>query len=234
MKSIKATGILILILITSAFTLSAQDLCKTWLPSYGDELVYDSYDKKGRHYSTYSIRLMEDEMRGDTIVYYVQNKLDYDDSEESIRNEIEYKCIDNKFILDMNTFVKEEQMAAFKNSEIEVDINALFFPEKLEPGMKLNDGYISLKVVNSPIKITSNTKIYNRKVESIETIVLPAGTFEAYKISSEIESKMSLAKVYIKSVSWYVAGIGSVKDESFNKKGKLIGSNELKEIIKHR
>jgi len=67
-----------------------------------------------------------------------------------------------------------------------------------------------------------NVWITNRKVEAIEDITTPAGTFTCYKISSDVETKMMM-KISIKSVEWYAKNVGTVRTESYNNNGKLTG-----------
>ncbi len=66
-----------------------------------------------------------------------------------------------------------------------------------------------------------NVIIENRKVEAKETITTPAGTFECYKISSEISSKVAFVNQKFKSVDWFAKGVGMVRTETYDKKGKL-------------
>jgi len=77
-----------------------------------------------------------------------------------------------------------------------------------------------MTVMNITIAIT------NRKVEAVENVTTPAGTFECYKISYDIDTKMMFT-VKVKGVEWYAKNVGLVKSESYSTDGKLMGSNLL-------
>jgi hypothetical protein len=71
--------------------------------------------------------------------------------------------------------------------------------------------------------------ITNRKVVGIESVTVPAGTYNCYKITYDIETKLGI-KVSSSAIQWMNKGAGSVKTETYDKKGKLLGSTVLKEF----
>jgi hypothetical protein len=73
--------------------------------------------------------------------------------------------------------------------------------------------------------------VFNRKVEAVENLTTPAGTFECYKISYDIATKM-MVNVKAKATEWYSNGVGMVKSETYSTDGKLIGSNVLTALKK--
>jgi len=79
--------------------------------------------------------------------------------------------------------------------------------------------------------MTMTINISNRKVEAVESLTTPAGTFECYKISYDVATKM-MVNVKSKGVEWYTAGIGMIKSETYSSDGKLLGSNILTSLKK--
>lgn len=77
------------------------------------------------------------------------------------------------------------------------------------------------------MNMTSTMDMTNRKVEKQETITTPAGTFECFVIYSDNKSKMMMASQNYPSRLWLAEGIGMVKQDSFNKNGKLMSSTLL-------
>ena len=77
----------------------------------------------------------------------------------------------------------------------------------------------------------TTTTISNRKVEAKESITTAAGTFEAFKISynTKVESTiMGMTRSFESSSNeWIAEGVGMVKVQSFDKKGKKQGTTEL-------
>jgi hypothetical protein len=72
--------------------------------------------------------------------------------------------------------------------------------------------------------------ITNRKVEAIEEISVTGGSFKCYKFSGDINTVAMGIKVQAKSAEWFAKGIGTVKTESYDKKGSLTGRTELVEV----
>ncbi|MCF6348980.1 MAG: DUF3108 domain-containing protein [Flavobacteriaceae bacterium] len=66
----------------------------------------------------------------------------------------------------------------------------------------------------------------NGKVEKREEITIPAGTFDCYVISFETEFKMGIKRKG-KTRQWLAKGVGIVKTEDYNKKGKVISKSVL-------
>ena len=121
-------------------------------------------------------------------------------------------------------------MEAYENMDIIIESENVTIPRNPKAGDLLGDGSITMTIKNEDITlITITVKIYNRKVEAIEKVTTPAGTFECFKISYDIETKMLLT-IRAKAAEWYSKDVGLVKSESYNKKGKLRGYSLLSSI----
>jgi hypothetical protein len=78
----------------------------------------------------------------------------------------------------------------------------------------------------APINMKMSVNTTNRQVEGRETVTTPAGTYDCVVISWDHESKMGI-KVSGSAKQWLAEGVGMVKQENYNKKGKLAGYMEL-------
>jgi len=97
------------------------------------------------------------------------------------------------------------------------------------------------EVMNVIIKMTGvmsmtfniTTTFKNRKVETKEDITTPAGTFSCYKVSYDLEGKMDMGMMKQgatqKIIEWLSPEIGTVKQETYNPKGKLESTMLLSE-----
>ena len=74
--------------------------------------------------------------------------------------------------------------------------------------------------------MTMTFAVKNRKVEKKEKLTVGAGTYDAYKITYDMDFKM-LFKKSIKVAQWVVNGVGMIKSETYNSKGELEGSSEM-------
>ena len=93
-----------------------------------------------------------------------------------------YKCDGKNFIMDMASFLGNAKQGTT------ISASGLFFPLSLSAGETLPDANhtISMSSGGKNMKIISEIK--NRKVEAKESITIPAGKFEAYKISAVIDA----------------------------------------------
>jgi hypothetical protein len=114
-------------------------------------------------------------------------------------------------------------MDAYKDMEVKVETEDMHMPGSLKAGDVLDDGEMTMKISNQGFTfMTIKVKVYNRKVEAIENVTTPAGTFECAKISYDIDTKVGIAAKF-KGIEWTSKNVGVVKSESYNSKGKLQG-----------
>jgi hypothetical protein len=123
--------------------------------------------------------------------------------------------------------MNQGSMQELEEGKVKIEGVDLKFPENLSPGQKLEDGNMTMSFEGGGIMAMNMTiRIFNRVVDAIEDITTPAGTFKAYKISNDMETKMGL-KMTNKSTTWYAKNVGAVRTETYDKNGKLIGYTEM-------
>lgn len=69
-----------------------------------------------------------------------------------------------------------------------------------------------------------------RKITGSEKLQTPAGTFYCFVIEETITSKAMMQKDVEKNISWYAYSIGLVKEETYDKKGRLVSTTLLNSI----
>jgi hypothetical protein len=155
--------------------------------------------------------------------YDDKNVLQYDKN-------LTYECKNGVFSFDMQNMLDPKTMAAYKDMQVSITATNLETPGKLTAGQTLKDGSLLMKVSNQGMTLMNmTTTIKNRKVEAIEKITTAAGTFECYKISYDIESKMMFT-ITGKGIDWISENIGVVRSESYDSKGKLLTYNVLSSL----
>lgn len=82
-------------------------------------------------------------------------------------------------------------------------------------------GFINLKL---------STNIINRRVEAIEDIAVPAGSFQCFKLTGDIIATVMGKKANSSTAEWYAKGVGVVKSETYDKNGKLDSYIQLEEV----
>ena len=165
----------------------------------------------------------------DSAGYRVENVQEWSKNEDSdSAGAITYKvmCKDGEFLMDMSNYLDKEKMAAYQGMDVKVSSSNISIPSNPTEGQVLGDGYVSADISNEGIHMmTLTVNIKNRKVEAKEKITTPAGTFDAIKISYDLEMRMGLLFKF-KGKQWFVKNTGIVRTELWNSKGSKIKSYE--------
>jgi hypothetical protein len=136
-------------------------------------------------------------------------------------------CENGSFVIDMKSMVSQEQMASFKDMQVNIAADKLDIPANPQPGQALKNGTVKINSVSDgPINLNLSIVITNRKVAAIEDVTVPAGTFKCVKITYDAESKMMFT-IKTKGVEWYAKDVGLVRSETYNSKDKLGGYTVL-------
>jgi len=215
------------------FQISAQE-CNFLILNEGVTLEYTQFDKKGKATSK-STHNTENVSNQNGIVSALIKMTTAAEKDEAFSSEYKVSCTEGLIAIDMIRFFDNKQISSYNNEDFTVEMQGdiLKFPQKMDVGADLNDGSITVKVFNNDLKIVTVTMdITNRKIVGNEKITTSAGTFDCTMLSYDFESKIGFIKVKGSGVEWYSEDKAIVKSESYNKKGKLTGSQELTKIIK--
>jgi len=231
----KLTSITLILIAFLSFSLtqSSTDDCKSYYPlEQGIKMTYEQFDKKNKLTGTTTTFVKSVNSLGTNTEYVlevsgVSAKPKKD--EVPFKKEFTYVCTDGVLSFDMSSFVPKETLAAFGNQPVELEQSEIVLPKSLEVGQKLNDGYVKL-IMGGVDFMTVN--IINRTVEKMETITTEAGTYNCALITSETNMVMSFMSIKSTSKEWYSTEVGMVKSETYDKKGKLTGSQKLKAYSK--
>ena len=123
---------------------------------------------------------------------------------------------------------------ASNDMNYEITAGAMRIPSNMINGSKLEDTWMNMKI-RVPIigEVTANTTMTNIICTGIETVTVPAGTFEAYKVSmtsTTTTSGWGRSPIVNNSATWYVRGIGAVKSVNYDERGRVDSSTELHEL----
>ena len=136
------------------------------------------------------------------------------------------KCENGIIYFNLEDLLPDETMKSIENFDVSVDGTNLELPDKLEVGQTLKDAEMTMHVDASPLKMNFIISVTDRKVEAKENLKVPAGSFDCFKISQKMYTK-TMMKIETSAVEWYAKGVGMVKSETYNKKGKLVGYSLL-------
>lgn len=89
--------------------------------------------------------------------------------------------------------IDPKSMESFKDMEVSFSGSDMTFPSSLSVGQVLEDASITMAASSGGMTLMKMTiNITNRKVVSSESVTVPAGTFDCYKITYDLETKMGI------------------------------------------
>lgn len=208
---------------------------ETYFPTKeGTVLVYKSLDKKSKETGSvkYTINKVKASGNDLDITYLVESL----DPKESLlyKEEITIQQRGDKLYMDMSNLINK---SAFQQdgeipAEVEITGNNMEIPVNAQPGASLPDASVSMALKMGFVNMKMAADVTNRKVEAIEDVTVPAGTFKCLKFSSDVNATVMGMNVKSKSTDWYAKGIGLVKSESYDKSGKIQSTMHLTELKK--
>ena len=98
-------------------------------------------------------------------------------------------------------------------------------------GDKLPDIEVKAELSIEGIKARMSLKSSDRRVTGQERVTVPAGTFDSYVLEETSTAKVSVLIISqtekTTEKSWLVPGMGDVKSVTYDKKGKLLSTEEM-------
>ena len=169
-------------------------------------------------------------------------------SEETLGSFIYYKFKDGEFTIDMNAFFEADVLGELIDAAAGAEGIEASDEEKkkaIEEMRKLIE--ISGEVRGIPRYpvigalpdyefvfkfsfVTMTVKGTERKISGKERLTTPAGTFDCFIMEETVTTKAMMQKEVEKTVSWYAYGVGLVKENTYDKKGKLVSTTLLNSI----
>ena len=220
MKNVISTLIGICLIATVSYS---QDKCSKYYPlEEGTKFQITNYDKNDKAGTVVDYLIKESS--GDTAIIYYEM---FDDKGELVMSsEYGITCENDGVSIDFNSLAAPGMMEQYQDMEVDLSGTNLFLPNNLSVGQSLPDADLLMNVRMTPLNMKMTVKIFDRKVEGKETITTPAGTFDCIILTQSSETKMGV-KVSGSSREWYAPEVGLVKQESYNKKGKIMGKSIL-------
>ncbi len=226
---LKTRQLIALLFITITLPAWAQDdMCSAFYNfEEGRTMVYTSYDKKDKEEGQMINKVLEVQELDDGVMAVVSSTLKDKKGKEQMTGEHEVYCKNNTLMMDVSGIMNPAMQNAFAGMEVTIEGTALEVPEKLEVGMELPDASTNIRAGSGGISIINMTvNITDRKVEGMETITTDAGTFDCYRLTQTTEVQL-MGKRSFKSVDYFAEGIGMVRSESYDRKGRLDSYMEL-------
>lgn len=219
--------IVIVALVASLVSLSGQNLDLFFSVTQGDSFTYTIYSPDGEVEYKYSCTNKEvngADLSDASVVYEYQfwegdgKPLFADEGKMDMKITLNSEGT-TSYMYDMKKSMAIQDVVTMG------DISSL--PSELKVGQSVPDGKINIKVKS----VGASFLITDRKVVAIEDVTTPAGTFKGYKMEEVQTNKVLVSTKSFRIVTWYAKNIGCVKQEVYDKKGKLLRTLELTSLV---
>jgi len=231
-------SIIIILVLIFPFILVAQN-CGYYIPlkvKSGTEMK--SYDANGKLMTTNKNTIMSVTSNGGYTVANIKQESQDELKGQNSSNEYTVKCNGTQVVIDTKSIMGSAAFDNFKKQGYDLKIESIDIemPSKLTIGSSLKDADVKIKVYQGQNLISDMViSLVNRKVEAIESITTPAGTFKCYKISSESKTSSKImgysSESTIKVVDFFAENVGMVKSQTYDIKGKLSGYSVINKIF---
>ena len=221
--------LVLLAIISTSFTGFSQD-CSAFYPfEEGISFQVTNYDKKGKIVAVTDHTVKAITTSGGDATATI-NSLVKDKKGETITDgEYEIVCAGNEVSIDVKSLMNPTLFDQFEGMETNITGTNVVIPNDLSVGQTLPDASMTMDIDMGGINMSMNVMMTDRTVDGLETITTAAGSFECYVISYTSNIKMGMNRTG-KAKQWLAKGVGMVKQEDYNKKGKLTGTSVLTEF----
>ena len=201
--------------------------CDSYYPlTEGLTAQITSYDKKGKTAAIvdYSIVDIQEEngQKIAKIASFIKNKK----GELIATSNYDVICNGDVVSIDFKSLISPQLINRFKHFDFEITGTNIEIPNDLNVGDNLPDSNLEMIMDMAGMDMIMNVAMKDRKVTGQENITTPAGNFDCYIITytSEINTEVSKSGI---TKQWLSEGVGMVKQEDYNKDGKLTSSSML-------
>ncbi|WP_266203774.1 TapB family protein [Pontibacter kalidii] len=198
-----------------------------------------SYNHKDKETGRMTYNVTDLNRSGDKLEATIHSQVYDEKGELATEGDFKIGCENGSIWMDMNPLMnRQSPMQGQGNSmEMSMEGDKMLYPSNLQAGQKLEDGTMTLQMKdagNGQSMMTMVMKVTDRTVEGKESITVPAGTYDSYKIryNTQMENRamgMKMPGMRIETVEYYVPGIGMVRSETY-RNGKLQSYTVLSKI----
>ncbi len=218
-------------------TASYSQQCNFYMPLVENTgAVYMSYDANGDLQGSQEMQITKVISRHDFIEASINSK-QYDKNNRLMyQGEFGVKCIEDELVIDVESILDPSMMDGFNGMEVRMETRDIVMPANISEGQLLPDARADIKVISGGMTVTElNFTLKDRKVGAKEKVNVPAGTFDAYKVTynSVIESKaMGMSsKMVFTYIEYHATDVGMIRSETYDKDGKKMGYTVLSKIL---
>ena len=219
---------LVLLVFNTAKTV-AQDCVGYWPLKENAEFELTFYRKGGKKSLATQYKVSSLEKTSTGYIWSVDARME--NEKGKLLNDISYQatCENGEVAIDFTSILDPSTWQSIEGMEVEMTADKILITSGLKVGQTLPDAHMEMIVHNGPLKINGKFSLENRKVVAKEKITCPAGTFDCFLITADHNFKLLIGGQYFIK-QWIASEAGIIKQETYNKKGKMMGYSELTKL----
>jgi hypothetical protein len=226
----KKLKLIILLLALFVTQLSAQNIFFPTQP--GTVLLYQQTDENGKitGYTRYTVTSVTGSGNNMTVYYLLENM----DENRQVTLEFPGKTHirDGRIIFDIEQMIAPYLQSSGLGLEAEFSGTFMEIPTDFSPGQRFDDTEGTIRIGRGILGMRVRMSVTDAKCIKIEDVTVPAGTFNSHKITQTINNTVLLRTTSVRLISWYVHNIGTVKNRTYDNRGRLQSVSKLVEIIR--
>src|SRR5690606_20274663 len=183
MTSMKNQMLLCATLLFAGGVCFAQSGCSKYYPMVdGASFQYTNFDKKGKEDGQLVYKVTEVVKQGDQVSATME--MEISDTKGNVHSTSYGIICDGDVVkVDFKSMMNEQMFQQMQDTEMEVNGNDLEWPNNLAVGQELPDGNMNIKMkMAGTLNMNMNVETLNRKVEKMEQVTTPAGTFDCFVV----------------------------------------------------
>ncbi len=225
---------MLLVCLVFVSTSSWAQECMGVLLKEGSGYEMLSFDAKGKENGRMIYRVEKVSKVGETTLIEMNLKSFDKKGDPNMSTNYELKCTGNDMRVDASALLGEEQRKSLESFNMKFTSEDIVYPSNLSVGQTLPDGAMHGVGGTGGMAITTDMTLTNRKVVGKESLTVPAGSFDTYKVTSDMKvTSKSIVKVSFdfQIVSYRAANVlWDIKSETY-RNGKLVGSTVLSKTL---
>ncbi|OAB79671.1 TapB family protein [Cochleicola gelatinilyticus] len=222
------TKLLFTFILTFCSALSfGQSQCSDYYPfSEGTTSQITTYDRRGRTAAIVDYTVTQVSNTGGSEVAAMQSVVKDEDGETIAETTFDIICSGETVAIDSKSLISPQLFEQYQSMEYEVSGTNIEFPNNLQVGQTLPDADMQMRINMAGINMNMNVGITDRRVTNLESVTTPAGTFNCFVIEYTMDMRMGMSRTGT-SKQWIAEGVGMVKQEDYNRSGRVTSSSLL-------
>lgn len=192
--------------------------CSYYYLQNNKTITIGMFDNKGKDNGKYLYKISDVSKSGEVSTATVQSEVLDKKGKVIGGGKGTMQCKNGVLMIDMKTLLNPQQMQQFKNAKLEAKGAYMEYPASLSVGQMLPDGSFDMDIqMDGGLQSNVSIEVTNRKVEAKEKVTTPAGTWDAYKITYDSKTTITMGiaiPVKVQITEWFVPNFGMVKSSS--------------------